>query len=525
MFPQNSQIWNEYSNNTSLYPYNFGNNPSLQNFYQQAPTNLINHAYHSEHQPLNNFGIEPKKTQESKRLSEAINSSQIMNVKKNVQVLMKKKRKVKIKLIGIFMTCDAHSAGENRFRMEDIYGACFCSFMHKFCLECITNYVKNMFATHGLGNNYECMACAYASIGGTKLLTDEQLTYILYKIFGPDHMAELIAYTPISRPTETFALQNLCNICKTSNYQIITLCSSGHKICLYCINNWINNIGNDPITCPISKCNSFVNIQVLIKSLAGSDVLIKIKSQLQNLGFNIFFCFNCQHHLELSNDKKTVCKNCNKEICNNCGKEWHFGLTCFYFVSQQDYEVIDLPKPSDPLHPKSLLEQEYLNAQYAFDNYVNPGLRNSFNQAKLIVNKTLEKRYAQKKITMAQQCGGPDKVNEIYIWHGSRYNNYDAIMRDGLKVGGVDGIPVAVGTACGYGVYSASTPNTPIGYANDSKWVLACLAMKGINSTAIKNNISTLNDGLTHSYATGDWVIFFTKEQLLPRFLVEYKIV
>lgn len=97
-------------------------------------------------------------------------------------------------------------------------------------------------------------------------------------------------------------------------------------------------------------------------------------------------------------------------------------------------------------------------------------------------------------------------------------------MKDGLKVGGVDGIPVAVGTLYGYGVYSASTPNTPIGYANDSQWVLACLAMKGKKSSVKKTEISTLNDGLTHSFETnGDWVIFFTKEQLLPRFLIEYK--
>ena len=74
---------------------------------------------------------------------------------------------------------------------------------------------------------------------------------------------------------------------------------------------------------------------------------------------------------------------------------------------------------------------------------------------------------------MATECGGEDKVDEVYIWHSLRYANYDAIMRDGLKVGGVGvvdaGVPIAQGAAYGYGIYSAITPDTPMGYARDSK--------------------------------------------------------
>ena len=77
---------------------------------------------------------------------------------------------------------------------------------------------------------------------------------------------------------------------------------------------------------------------------------------------------------------------------------------------------------------------------------------------------------------MELQCGGRQQVNEVFIWHGSPEANYKNIMQNGLLVGGVDGIPVAVGTACGYGVYSATTPNTPIGYAKGSNksYVLPC---------------------------------------------------
>jgi hypothetical protein len=166
-----------------------------------------------------------------------------------------------------------------------------------------------------------------------------------------------------------------------------------------------------------------------------------------------------------------------------------------------------------------------LNATYAFNNFVNPAQGVTFKTARLIVNKPLEQSYSQKKKKMALECGGEDKVNEVYIWHGSVYQNYEAIMKDGLKVGGIDaGVGIANAAVHGYGVYSATTPNTPIGYAKDSAWLLCCLSLKGNGSPTKITDASQLDNGKTHSYETnGDWVIFFTKEQLLPRFLVEYK--
>lgn len=126
---------------------------------------------------------------------------------------------------------------------------------------------------------------------------------------------------------------------------------------------------------------------------------------------------------------------------------------------------------------------------------------------------------------MAIECKGEKNLNEVYIWHGSKYNKYDIIMREGLKVGGVDsGVSVDQGKTYGYGVYTASTPNTPISYASDSQWVLACLTLKCNKSPCAKDNPSQLNDGKTHSFIPrDDWIVFFTKEQLLPRFLIEYK--
>ena len=63
--------------------------------------------------------------------------------------------------------------------------------------------------------------------------------------------------------------------------------------------------------------------------------------------------------------------------------------------------------------------------------------------------------------------------------------------------------------------------------ASDSKYVLACLAMKGIQSPDKIDDKTQLNTGKYHSYkpkgeTKNYWQVIFTKEQLLPRFLIGY---
>lgn len=54
----------------------------------------------------------------------------------------------------------------------------------------------------------------------------------------------------------------------------------------------------------------------------------------------------------------------------------------------------------------------------------------------------------------------------MFVFHGSDYNNYDPITRNGFLIGGISpGLNIAHGKAMGYGVYSAITPDTPLGYA------------------------------------------------------------
>jgi Poly(ADP-ribose) polymerase catalytic domain len=235
-------------------------------------------------------------------------------------------------------------------------------------------------------------------------------------------------------------------------------------------------------------------------------------------------CPNCRNTVLLNKAQETTTCACNTKICSFCGKSDHFGYTCFYYKSTQRYEEVVLTPPANLQQPRTMLESEYIRVRDAFNNFINPSNRLVFSQAKIIINKDLEERYATKKIEMAAECGGRNQINEVYFWHGSAEANYPNILRQGLKVGGVDGIPVVNGTACGYGIYSSTAPTTPIGYTKGSKWLAFFVGMKGKNSAVSITNPGQLKNPNTHSYScNGDWVIFFTKEQVLPKFLVEYR--
>ena len=315
-----------------------------------------------------------------------------------------------------------------------------------------------------------------------------------------------------------------CDNCQNS--EVFVICSTAHKFCKVCLYGWapVLNQPNIIFKCPLNSCSSVLNINCLIEALGDTDALYPLQDKLISIGFDVYFCYNCKHvaKLDSQNKNKYIC-TCGAELCNECGNRDHFGYTCFYMISNEDYQEIDLKPPEFADRPKNILENEYLKAKYAFNYFINPGECIEFSKAKLIVNKTLEKKYAEKKILMAQQCGGRDKINEITAWHGSKFENYPKIMNEGLKIGGVN-VEVAKGQVHGWGIYSAFTPNTPKQYARDSKWIACFLAMKGNKSDKKIDSAEGLDNGKTHSYEPrDDWIVFFSQDQLLPRYLVEYK--
>ncbi|OMJ91736.1 hypothetical protein SteCoe_5635 [Stentor coeruleus] len=232
-------------------------------------------------------------------------------------------------------------------------------------------------------------------------------------------------------------------------------------------------------------------------------------------------CAQCRRNIPLNASGSSFTCGCSTVLCTSCGFPIHPGYTCYYNLATTSYQVIDLSQPTSIPNLQPLLTQE----NNKVINHFNSTRGNlNFIKAHLIINKPLEERYLAKKNLMASQCGGANRVNEILVWHGSSEANYASIMRDGLKVGGVDGISAVHGTSYGYGVYSGKSFSTAVGYVNGSKKVILFNGLLGNNSgSAINSNsVQALNNGSTHSYTSGDISVFFTKEQVIPRFLVEY---
>jgi Poly(ADP-ribose) polymerase catalytic domain len=463
---------------------------------------------------------------EAIRLEEGIQTGDIVKIQDSISMIIKRKAIVSISFSGMLNACSAHSYyfpyDVNRLPVSDFIIPSYCSFNHFVCLKCASNYITSMFHKAGIMNLYECPGCFIYNVKGSLLISDEYLIENLYYFIG-QNLVDILLY-PITPQISIF--KDACQCCQESKPKLGKICNTNHSICNDCLCKWIDTISspNQKIKCPYTECNSPINSTILKDFLGSTNKLYKIKHNLEITGIKLDYCPNCFIVIKLNPSNEVSYCTCKTQICSFCGKSDHFGYTCFYSISKEKYEEILLTPPVNDHEPSTILELEYVKAKYAFNNFINPSSNLVFNQAKFIVNKKLEERYAKKKIEMAKQCGGRDKVNEVYSWHGSAEANYPHILRQGLKVGGVDGVKIAVGKACGYGIYSATTPNTPIRYAKGTKWLVCFLGMKGKNSTTPINDSAQLNNPNTHSYScNGDWVIFFTKEQVLPRFLIEYR--
>ena len=83
-------------------------------------------------------------------------------------------------------------------------------------------------------------------------------------------------------------------------------------------------------------------------------------------------------------------------------------------------------------------------------------------------------------------------------------------MTQGFLIGGVGNHRVVNGTAYGKGVYTATGPGTPMGYARNTKAVILARGLEG-------------QPGKDSTRVNSDWLIFRRSDHLLPRYIVYYK--
>lgn len=124
-------------------------------------------------------------------LMDSIESKNMEVARDSIQLLIKKRVKVKVTLKEIKAICDAHNycfPNETcKFHKADLIKPVICEKGHKFCQKCIEKYVINKFNIHKLHlNQYNCMYCEFFQVPNTLLLNEEPFFQILYKEFGYD---------------------------------------------------------------------------------------------------------------------------------------------------------------------------------------------------------------------------------------------------------------------------------------------------------------------------------------------------
>ena len=122
------------------------------------------------------------------------------------------------------------------------------------------------------------------------------------------------------------------------------------------------------------------------------------------------------------------------------------------------------------------------------------------------------------------QAGKP--IEESWIFHGTpNLANVEPIMSAGFKIGGQDGHPIAVGAAFGQGLYAATGPGAPMGYAGHAGCVILARALPGQQLTGQDCNRGRGTAGYDSWTPSGrpDWLILGTKAQILPCYVVHYR--
>ena len=129
-------------------------------------------------------------------------------------------------------------------------------------------------------------------------------------------------------------------------------------------------------------------------------------------------------------------------------------------------------------------------------------------------NRILKKRFTKKRRQLI--ANGFKKKNLVF--HGTpSADNIPLIMTSGFRVGGQNGHAITNGAVHGQGVYTAVGVNTGIRFGQGVKQLILCEALVG-------NCVGTdASDGGDSWKPHGDWQVYKTSEQVLPKYVVHFK--
>jgi len=179
----------------------------------------------------------------------------------------------------------------------------------------------------------------------------------------------------------------------------------------------------------------------------------------------------------------------------------------YWQYQHSDFQIFNVPKESD----------EFKRVRKAFTI----GMPNSWvNKIERVQNKTLWTFYFLLRKLIGAKFGG--NPNELSLYHGSRTDAYDVILRDGLdhRVANLAG-------AIGAGIYFGKTSGTSSGYIghNASKKMLQCrvtLGSVGQGKNGIRRPPEKSHRVLHDSVGNDTMFVIFDNHQSYPEYVIHY---
>jgi uncharacterized protein YegL len=180
--------------------------------------------------------------------------------------------------------------------------------------------------------------------------------------------------------------------------------------------------------------------------------------------------------------------------------------SAFSFVSQSsnDFELLPI-RVSGDLSGDMRKESAYRFAEAQFLRFAaKTGTAYTVTQVDVVHNRELEAKYEEFKAANRA-------FFERLVFHGTAEQNIESIARNGFRIGGVDGHPLANGAALGNGVYCSEDPAVAASYIRGSKRLLLCTV--AVTPDCVQKGSRD---------AIFSVIVAKNKAQIIPRFVVHF---
>jgi len=115
----------------------------------------------------------------------------------------------------------------------------------------------------------------------------------------------------------------------------------------------------------------------------------------------------------------------------------------------------------------------------------------------------------------------PKDLKTVWVFHGTNVDAMKSICETGFRV--ARGGQITNGAVHGFGIYTATGPDTPMGYSHNQGASATILSKALIGTQGASPRSNQESPSHIHSWVPrGDWRVFKDGEQLLPTYIIHY---